>query len=115
MPRLGAVATAAAMVLPRRGSEPIRVHVAEGVDAQVREEGAQGMLIGTPGNGERPLGHVSSSYFSATLGTSIALALISGGRARTGQTLQVPMPDGPIAVQVTSPIFYDPTGAKINA
>jgi hypothetical protein len=25
------------------------------------------------------------------------------------------MPDGPIAVQVTSPIFYDPTGAKINA
>ena len=82
---------------------------------QVLEEGAQVMLIGTPGNGERPLGHVSSSYFSATLGTSIALALISGGRARTGQTLQVPMPDGPIAVQVTSPIFYDPTGAKINA
>ena len=47
--------------------------------------------------------------------TSGALALVSGGRARAGQTLHVPMPDGPIAVQVTSPVFYDPTGARINA
>ena len=73
------------------------------------------MLDATPGKVVRPLGHVSSSYFSATLGTSIALALVSGGRARAGQTLQVPMPAGPIAVQVTSPVFYDPTGARINA
>ena len=81
---------------------------------RVLEEGAQVMLDATPGSG-KPLGHVSSSYFSATLGTSIALALVSGGRARAGQTLHVPMPDGPIAVQVTSPVFYDPTGARINA
>jgi sarcosine oxidase subunit alpha len=82
---------------------------------RVLEEGAQIVLDATPGKVVRPLGHVSSSYFSATLGTSIALALVSGGRARAGQTLQVPMPAGPIAVQVTSPVFYDPTGARINA
>ena len=32
-----------------------------------------------------------------------------------GQTLYVPLPGGPIAVQVASPVFYDPTGARINA
>jgi len=26
----------------------------------------------------------------------------------------VPMPDGDIEVQVTSPIFYDPAGERIN-
>jgi sarcosine oxidase, subunit alpha len=82
---------------------------------RVLEEGAQIMLDATPGNTARPLGHVSSSYFSATLGHSIALALVSGGRARTGETLYVPMPGGPIAVRVTSPVFYDPKGARINA
>jgi sarcosine oxidase subunit alpha len=49
------------------------------------------------------------------MGYSIALALIEGGRARLGQTLYVPMPNGDLEVQVTSPVFYDPTGARINA
>ena len=30
----------------------------------------------------RPVGHVTSSYYSAVLGRSIALALVAGGRAR---------------------------------
>jgi sarcosine oxidase subunit alpha len=48
------------------------------------------------------------------LGIPIALALVAGGRARMGQTLYVPMPDGDLPVEVTSPVFYDPTGARIN-
>jgi sarcosine oxidase subunit alpha len=80
----------------------------------VLEEGAQ--LIETPGQTPpmRLIGHVSSSYHSAILGRSIALALIAGGRARVGQTLYVPMPQGDVAVQVTSPVFYDPKGARLN-
>jgi sarcosine oxidase subunit alpha len=80
----------------------------------VLEEGAQ--VAEKPGlKAPMPLlGHVTSSYFSAALGTSIALAVVSGGRARMGQTLYVPMPDGDIAVEVTSPVFYDPAGARIN-
>jgi sarcosine oxidase subunit alpha len=31
-----------------------------------------------------------------------------------GQTLYIPMPDGDIEVEVTSPVFYDPSGARIN-
>jgi sarcosine oxidase subunit alpha len=32
-----------------------------------------------------------------------------------GQTLYVPMPGGDLEVEVTSPVFYDPSGARINA
>ena len=81
----------------------------------VLEEGAQIVLDATAGKAGKPLGHVSSAYFSPTLGRSIALALVSGGRARSGQTLHVPMPAGPIAVRVTSPVFYDPTGERLDA
>jgi len=60
------------------------------------------------------IGHVTSSYFSAVLGKPIALALIAGGRARLGQRLFVPMPGGEIEVEVTSPVFYDDKGARLN-
>jgi sarcosine oxidase subunit alpha len=79
------------------------------------EEGAQVAAKA----GQKPpmelLGHVTSSYASSVLGYPIALALIAGGRARLGQTLYVPMPAGDLEVEVTSPVFYDPTGARINA
>jgi sarcosine oxidase subunit alpha len=81
----------------------------------VLEEGAQVAARA----GQKPpmelIGHVTSSYWSAVLGYSIALALVAGGRARLGQTLYVPMPGGDVEVEVTAPVFYDPTGARINA
>jgi len=80
----------------------------------VLEEGAQ--LVETAGQ-KPPMkmcGHVTSSYFSAALGHSIALAMVAGGRGRLGQTLYVPMPGGDIAVEVTSPVFYDKVGARLN-
>jgi len=60
------------------------------------------------------LGHVTSAYSSSVLNTPIALALVAGGRARLGQTLHVPMAGRDIAVEVTSPIFYDPKGERLN-
>ena len=81
----------------------------------VLEEGAQ---IAAKAGQTPPMeliGHVTSSYASSVLGHSIALALVAGGRARLGQTLYVPMPGGDVEVEVTSPVFYDPSGARINA
>ena len=80
----------------------------------VLDEGSQ--VMQGPGQHApvRPIGHVTSSYHSAVLGRSIALALVSGGRARTGETLYVPTGNGDISVQVTSPVFYDPEGARLN-
>jgi sarcosine oxidase subunit alpha len=60
-------------------------------------------------------GHVTSSYHSAVLGRSIALAMVSGGRARMGETVYIPMPGGDIAAEVTGPVFYDPEGVRVNA
>jgi sarcosine oxidase subunit alpha len=60
------------------------------------------------------IGHVTSSYASSVLGFPIALALVAGGRALMGKHLYVPMPGGDIEVEVTSPVFYDPAGARIN-
>ena len=62
----------------------------------------------------RPVGHVTSSYASAALGHSIALAMVAGGRARIGQTLYVRMPEGDVEVEVTSPVFYDPEGTRLH-
>ena len=81
----------------------------------VLEEGAQvvadpNVPIPTP-----MLGHVTSSYWSATLGRSIALALVRDGRALKGRRLVVPMPGGGIPVEVVDPIFYDVKGDRLNA
>ncbi len=81
----------------------------------VLEEGAQIVLDARTTPPTRPIGHVTSSYYSATLGRSIALALVRAGRSRMGQTLYVPMPGEDLAVQVTSPVFYDPKGSRLNA
>jgi sarcosine oxidase subunit alpha len=48
------------------------------------------------------------------LGYPIALGLVAGGRSRLGETLYVPMPGRDIAVEVAAPVFYDPSGARIN-
>jgi sarcosine oxidase subunit alpha len=80
----------------------------------VLEEGAQLVESARQKSPMKSLGHVTSSYFSAALGHSIALAMLSAGRARNGQTLFVPMPRGDIAVEVTNPVFYDPDGARLN-
>jgi sarcosine oxidase subunit alpha len=80
----------------------------------VLEEGAQVTRQADPAAGTPALGHVTSSYRSEVLGRSIALALVSGGGAREGETLHVPMPGGSIAVRVTKPVFYDETGARLD-
>jgi sarcosine oxidase subunit alpha len=61
------------------------------------------------------LGHVTSAYWSETLRRPIALAMLSAGRARIGQTLYVPMPDRSIAVRVTEPVTYDPESSRLHA
>jgi sarcosine oxidase subunit alpha len=85
----------------------------------VLEEGAQIVLTPDQTPPMRLMGHVTSSYFSATLGRSIAMAMVSGGRSRMGETLYSPRPaakgfDAAVPVQVVSPVFYDPEGARVN-
>jgi sarcosine oxidase, subunit alpha len=76
-------------------------------------EGAQ--VVGTSVLPEPPvpmLGHVTSSYRSAELGRTFALALVRAGRDRIGQTLHVPIGGTTVPVEVTSPVFVDPEGTR---
>jgi len=82
--------------------------------AIVLEEGAQVTESANPPTGSSALGHVTSSYVSATLGRSIALALVAAGQSRIGAKLHVPMPGGAVRVTVVSPVFYDKPGARLN-
>jgi sarcosine oxidase, subunit alpha len=80
----------------------------------VLEEGAQ--VVTSPGQRApmHPIGHVTSSYRSATLGRSIALALVSDGRARIGTRLHVSMPETDIPVRVAPAVFYDAAGSRLD-
>jgi sarcosine oxidase subunit alpha len=77
----------------------------------VLEEGAQ--IVADPAS-RTSLGHVTSSYASATLDCSIALGMLAGGRGRIGETLHVPMHESTIPVRVAAPVFYDPAGERLN-
>lgn len=80
----------------------------------VLEEGAQ--IVADP-NQRIPMkmiGHVTSSYWSATLGRSIALALVAGGQNMIGETLHIPMPGTTHKAKVSGMVFYDSEGARLN-
>ncbi|WP_404401416.1 sarcosine oxidase subunit alpha [Pelagibacterium halotolerans] len=81
----------------------------------VLEEGAQ--IVFDP-NQSLPMtmvGHVTSSYWSASLGRSIALAVVEGGQARMGETVHIPMPDSTLRATITGTVFYDPENARLSA
>ncbi len=80
----------------------------------VLEEGAQ--IVADP-NQPVPMtmiGHVTSSYWSEALGRSIALALVVGGQDKMGETLHIPMPGKTHCAKVSTMVFYDPEGARLN-
>jgi sarcosine oxidase subunit alpha len=102
----------------------------------VLEEGAQVVLLGQTVSA----GHVTSSYPRATQPSRVALAsrqpaatssrrggstkpasrgctalaLVTGGRSRIGQTLHVPMGGRAIAVSVIDPVVHDPLGTRLR-
>jgi sarcosine oxidase subunit alpha len=59
------------------------------------------------------VGHVTSSYFSPTVGRPIAMAVVRGGLSRMGEKVYIPLVDGRIvAATICSPVFYDPEGKR---
>jgi sarcosine oxidase subunit alpha len=81
--------------------------------AELLPEGAQ--LVPDPEVPSTPvhaIGHVTSSYRSAALGRTFALALVEGGRDRIGETVYAPLPGGVVAATVTESVLYDPKGTR---
>lgn len=67
--------------------------------------------------GDKPqsIGIVTSSYHSPTLGRPIALGLIERGEARIGETVSIWHLGTRREATVTSPVAFDPQGARIHA
>ena len=62
------------------------------------------------------IGHVSSSYFSANLGRSIALALVKSGLSRMGGTIYAHLMDGSVVpVTICEPVFFDPENQRTKS
>jgi sarcosine oxidase subunit alpha len=80
----------------------------------VLEEGAQ--IVEDPNQSipMKMIGFVTSSYWSEVLGHSIALAIVENGHSRMGETLYVPMENETFEVEITSTVFYDQKGERIN-
>ncbi|MEU9130407.1 sarcosine oxidase subunit alpha family protein [Kitasatospora sp. NPDC048540] len=75
-------------------------------------EGAQLVADAEVSPPAKALGHVTSSYRSAALGRTFALALVTGGRNRLGETVYAPLPGGVIAATITDAVLYDPKGTR---
>ncbi|MFY0992558.1 sarcosine oxidase subunit alpha family protein [Halomonas sp. C05BenzN] len=79
----------------------------------VLEEGAQ--IVFDPDHAiPMPMaGHVTSSYYSPTLDSGFALAVVKGGQQKLGETVYLPMADGTThEAEIVSPIFIDPKGER---
>jgi sarcosine oxidase subunit alpha len=60
------------------------------------------------------IGHVTSSYYSPNVGSSIAMALLKNGRNRMGETVHIPLADRVIRARVTEPRFFDLEGKRLD-
>jgi sarcosine oxidase subunit alpha len=80
------------------------------------QAGAHLIPAGTAMTAANDAGHITSAAYSATLGHWIALALVAGGAARTGQIFRAvnPLQNSETEVEVVSPVFYDPEGKKLH-
>ncbi len=78
-------------------------------------EGAQAVLDPDAPIPMPMVGHVTSSYWSESLGHSIAMGVIKGGLDKMGDKVYYPLADGRvIEAEICSPIFYDPKGERQN-
>jgi len=74
---------------------------------QLLPEGAQLVLEENGSAAVTMIGHVTSSYRSAALGRTFALAMLQRGRERFGTTVYAPLNGHVVAATVTDPICYD--------
>ncbi len=80
----------------------------------VLTEGAQILDTLDAGPNPRSVGRVTSSYHSAFLGRSIAMALIEGGAAKDGHVFYTWDGGKVTAAKIVSPVFIDPEGKRQN-
>ncbi|WP_293459177.1 sarcosine oxidase subunit alpha family protein [Phenylobacterium sp.] len=79
--------------------------------------GAHLLKTGEKPSLEADQGYLTSVAYSPTLERWLALALVAGGRERMGERLTAhdPLRGPDIEVEICSPVFVDPEGARLHA
>jgi sarcosine oxidase subunit alpha len=79
--------------------------------------GAHILALGASPSPENDEGYITSVAFSPTLDHWIALALVKRGPERHGERTRAydPVRNGDVEVELVSPIFVDPEGARLHA
>ena len=83
-------------------------------ESEVLPEGAQIVAEPRPMPPMEMIGHVTSSYYSANVGRSIALALIRSGRSRIDESVFAPLPGKRVMARIVEPVFLDPEGGRLR-
>ncbi|MEM6563480.1 MAG: sarcosine oxidase subunit alpha family protein [Pseudomonadota bacterium] len=88
----------------------------ETLTGSVIPDGAYAVGLGTNANGQQNvIGRVTSTYYSPTLDTGIAMGLVLNGPDRMGQIIEFPGTEGAtFRARVVDPVFYDKDGEKQN-
>jgi sarcosine oxidase subunit alpha len=80
--------------------------------AELLPEGAQ-LVLDPAGSVPMPMiGHVTSSYRSAALDRTFALAMVTAGRARLGERVFAPLPGRTIAATIHDSVLFDPENRR---
>jgi sarcosine oxidase subunit alpha len=58
------------------------------------------------------VGHITSSYRSAALGRTFALAMVKAGRSRIGDRVFAPLPGRTIAATIVDSVLFDPDNRR---
>jgi sarcosine oxidase, subunit alpha len=75
-------------------------------------EGAQLVLVPSARIPMPMVGHVTSSYPSAALGRTFALAMVRAGRSRIGERVYAPLADRTIAATIHDSVLFDPENRR---
>ncbi len=79
--------------------------------------GAQFLPVGAASVADNCMGYITSVAYSPHVGSWIGLGLISGGAARVGEKVRAydPVRNQDTLVEIVSPVFIDPKGARLRA
>ena len=86
-------------------------------DRQARlRAGAHFLGLGAAATVENDEGYMTSVAFSPMLGHWIGLGVLTRGPQRIGERVRAydPVRNGDVEVEVCSPVFFDPDGARLN-
>jgi len=87
------------------------------VDRQARlRAGAHFLGLGAAATVENDEGYMTSVAFSPMLGHWIGLGVLTRGPQRIGERVRAydPVRNGDVEVEICSPVFFDPEGARLN-